>query len=273
MIQVSPADVTSNGNARAAGGDGTRPWNFRARATLAVGSCLPQVARRGRRRVMRTILASLGFAALVGFAGAASAADIPRRPAPPPAQAPYFAPAYNWTGFYIGINAGGAWGTSRWDSATSFDVSGGLVGGTLGYNWQSGPFVFGVEGDIDWADISGSTNAACPLGCRTENGWLGTARGRIGYAFDRFLPYVTGGLAFGDIKASTPGFAGGSSTRTGWTAGAGLEFALAGNWTAKVEYLYVDLGSFNCGLNCGAFTPDNVSFKTNILRAGLNFRF
>jgi outer membrane immunogenic protein len=222
---------------------------------------------------MRTILASLGIVAVAGIGSVASAADIPRRPAPAPAQAPYFAPPYNWTGFYVGINGGGAWGTSRWDSTGSFDVSGGLVGGTLGYNWQAGAIVFGIEGDINWTDIDGRTNTACPLGCRTENGWLGTVRGRIGYAFDRFMPYVTGGLAFGDVDARTPGSPGASSDRTGWTVGAGLEFALAGNWTAKAEYLYVDLGSFNCGLNCGAFTPDNVSFKTNVLRVGLNYRF
>lgn len=217
-------------------------------------------------------MSTAGVVALLSIAGAASAADIPRRPAPP-AQAPYYAPPYNWTGFYLGLNGGGAWGTSRWDSAGGFDVSGGLVGGTLGYNWQAGQIVFGLEGDLDWTNIKGNTTAGCTFGCQTENTWLATIRGRIGYAFDRFMPYVTGGVAFGDIRASTPGFAGASSDKTGWTVGAGLEFAIAGNWTAKAEYLYVDLGSFNCGLSCGAFAPDNVSFKTNIVRAGLNYRF
>ena len=99
-------------------------------------------------------------------------------------------------------------------------------------------------------------------------------RGRLGYAADRFMPYITGGAAFGDIKASTPGFAYACRTETGWTFGAGLEAALAANWTAKVEYLYVDLGSFNCGIDCGAgLVTNNVSFKTNILRAGVNYRF
>jgi outer membrane immunogenic protein len=87
------------------------------------------------------------------------------------------------------------------------------------------------------------------------------------------MPYVTAGGAFGDIRASTPGFAGGSASKAGWTVGGGLEFALGGNWTAKAEYLYVDLGSFNCGLGCGAFTPDNVSLRANVVRGGLNYRF
>ena len=220
----------------------------------------------------RLYLACVGVVAL---AGAAAAADLPR-PAPyyPPA-APVYAPAYTWSGFYLGINGGGGWGTSAWDSTGSFDISGGLVGGTVGYNYQIGGAVIGVEGDIDWADINGSaTNLACPLGCKTSETWLSTVRGRLGYAADRFMPFVTGGLAIGDIRASTPGFAGASTTNAGWTIGAGLEAAVSQNWTAKVEYLYVDLGNFNCGLNCGGgLATDNVSFHSNILRAGVNYRF
>jgi outer membrane immunogenic protein len=195
------------------------------------------------------------------------------------APQPYYkAPAevqvYNWTGFYIGINGGGGFGRSQWDSiGSSFDVSGGLVGGTVGYNYQFGQAVVGVEGDIDWADINGTTNTACPFGCKTTDNWLSTVRGRLGYAADRFMPFVTGGAAFGDIRASTPGFAGASNTEAGWTVGAGLEFAIAGNWTAKAEYLYVDLGKFNCGISCGAAATDNVSFTTNLVRAGVNYRF
>src|SRR5262249_61946227 len=104
--------------------------------------------------------------------------------------------------------------------------------------------------------------------------WLATVRGRLGYAADRFMPYVTGGAAFGNIKASVPGLAVASSDNAGWVLGAGLETALSPNWTAKVEYLYVDLGSFNCGLNCGAVSAtDKVSFHTNLLRAGVNYKF
>ncbi len=220
----------------------------------------------------RLCLALIG---LVALAGTAAAADLPR-----PAPAPYYpkAPAYlpyNWTGFYIGLNGGGAFGNSNWDSNGSRNVSGGLVGGTIGYNYQWGQAVFGVEGDIDWADINGTnTNSVCPLGCKTSDTWLSTVRGRIGYAADRFMPFVTGGAAFGDIRASTPGLPTQSSTNAGWTLGGGLEAALTQNWTAKAEYLYVDLGKFNCGLNCGAGLPtDNVSFKSNILRVGVNYKF
>ena len=217
------------------------------------------------------------FFALVSLAaltGTAAAADLPPRMAPAPYyKAPVAVPVYNWTGFYIGINGGGGFGHSQWDSTGSFNTSGGLVGGTVGYNYQFGQAVVGLEGDIDWADINGTTNAACPLGCKTSDHWLSTVRGRLGYAADRFMPFVTGGAAFGDIRASTPGFAGANNTNAGWTVGAGLEFAIAGNWTAKAEYLYVDLGKFNCGISCGALVTDNVSFTTNIVRAGVNYRF
>jgi len=219
----------------------------------------------------RVFLALVGLAALTGTA---AAADLPPRMAPAPYyKAPAEVQVYNWTGFYIGINGGGGFGRSQWDSTGSFDVSGGLVGGTVGYNYQFGQAVVGVEGDIDWADINGTTNSACPFGCKTTDNWLSTVRGRLGYAADRFMPFITGGAAFGDIRASTPGFAGASNTNAGWTAGAGLEFAIAGNWTAKAEYLYVNLGKFNCGISCGALATDNVSFTTNIVRAGVNYRF
>jgi outer membrane immunogenic protein len=217
------------------------------------------------------------FLALVGLAaltGTAAAADLPPRMAPAPYyKAPAEVQVYNWTGFYIGINGGGGFGRSQWDSTGSFNTSGGLVGGTVGYNYQIGQAVIGVEGDIDWADINGTTNTACPFGCKTTDNWLSTVRGRLGYAADRFMPFITGGAAFGDIRASTPGFAGASNTEAGWTVGAGLEFAIAGNWTAKAEYLYVNLGKFNCGISCGALATDNVSFTTNIVRAGVNYRF
>ena len=221
---------------------------------------------------MRRVLLST-ISVLVFTATAAVAADLPR--AMPPAKAPaYFAPVYNWTGFYAGINGGYGWGDSTWDGfASSTDVSGGLLGATVGYNWQAGALVFGLEGDIAWSDIRGRfTNAICPAGCETRNTWLGTARARLGYAADRFMPYVTGGAAFGEIKANPTGFAGVSDTRVGWTVGAGIEAAIAANWTAKLEYLYVDLGDVGCGaLACGL--PTNVDARINVVRAGLNLRF
>jgi outer membrane immunogenic protein len=215
----------------------------------------------------------LACAGVLMMAASANAADLPRRYEPAPVRPPVYG-LYNWTGFYIGINGGGGWGHSDWTSAGEFDVKGGLIGATIGYNWQFGsPVVFGLEGDIDWTNIKGSTTALCGIACRTRNSWLATVRGRLGYSFDRFMPYVTGGLAMGDIEARLGGVSVADDANVGWTVGGGLEFVIAGNWTAKAEYLYVDLGDFNCGIACGAFNPDIVSFRTHIVRGGVNVRF
>jgi outer membrane immunogenic protein len=219
----------------------------------------------------QTVLASLGLLAIAVTATSAIAADLPVRPV---SKAPVYGPqAYNWSGFYLGINGGYGFGKSKWTDTNSFDVRGGLGGGTVGYNWQVGQAVFGLEGDGDWSGLKGSTNTGCPAGCQTRSDWLATARGRLGFAADRLMPYVTGGLAVGDIKATTPGFSGNDNDRTGWTAGGGVEFAIAGPWSAKLEYLYVDLGRSNCGFSCGNFTPDNVNLKANIVRGGINYKF
>jgi outer membrane immunogenic protein len=223
---------------------------------------------------MRKFVAGcFAFSALVG-AQCAAAADLSVAPLykAPPAQVTQ---AYNWTGFYIGANGGGGWGHSYWDAnATGMNLSGAQVGGTAGYNWQAGNAVFGLEGDLDWSNLKGSaTSALCPFGCNTSDTWLSTVRGRAGYAFGSVLPYITGGLAVGDIRAGFPGFATASATNAGWTVGGGLEVALPGNWSAKAEYLHVDLGRFDCGIDCGAAGTDNVSMHDNVVRAGLNYHF
>jgi outer membrane immunogenic protein len=215
-----------------------------------------------------------GFAlGALAIAHSATAADLSLAPLykAPPAEV---APVYNWTGFYLGANGGGGWGHSSWNAnTTGVNLSGGQAGGTIGYNRQLGNVVFGVEGDIDWSGFNGSsTTAGCPGGCSTSDSWLSTVRGRIGYSFDRVMPYATGGLAVGDIRASAPGFAGGTSTNAGWTLGGGVEFALPGNWTAKAEYLRVDLGGFNC-TGCSAPPTNNVSLQENVFRAGVNYHF
>jgi outer membrane immunogenic protein len=216
----------------------------------------------------RLVLAGIGALAVVTTIGSANAADIARRQAMP-AKAPYFQ-AYNWTGAYVGINGGGGFGRSDVSAplATSgFNTTGGVVGGTLGYNWQMGQTVFGLEGDADWSNNRGSAVCGVGLSCETRNDWLGTARGRVGYAFDRFLPYLTGGAAFGDIKSSATGLGSVTTTKAGWTAGGGLEAAIAGPWTAKIEYLYVDLG------HASALLGSNASFNTSLVRGGVNYRF
>lgn len=198
----------------------------------------------------------------------ASAADIPRGPAKAPAYVP--PPLYNWTGFYVGINGGGGWGRSDFSApfaSGSFDTSGGLVGGTIGYNWQTGQMVFGLEGDIGWSNIRGSGFCGGVTTCEIRNNWIATARGRLGYAFDRFMPYVTGGLAVGDIETNVVGFGSARDTKAGWTVGGGLEAAISGPLTAKIEYLYVDLGRSD------SIFGSNAKFHANIVRAGLNYRF
>jgi len=217
--------------------------------------------------------ASIGLLAAILAWGSATAADLSPRYQQPIARAPVYSSVYNWTGFYLGVNGGGGWGRSQWDGVDRFDVSGGLIGGTIGYNWQINQLVIGAEGDIDWSGIRGTTTVFCPPGCATRNHWLVTVRGRLGYAFDRFLPYLTGGLAAGDINASILGFPGGSVSNAGWTIGGGLEFGVVSNVSVKAEYLFVDLGNFNCGLNCGLVANGNVSFYANLFRGGLNVRF
>jgi outer membrane immunogenic protein len=218
----------------------------------------------------RFVAAAIGLLAIAA-AMPASAADLPRGAY----KAPAYVPAgYNWTGFYVGINAGGGFGSSDWNGfLVSTSPSGGMIGGTAGYNWQGlgSPWVFGIEGDVDWANIKDNTLCGGSI-CQTKNTWMGTVRGRAGYAYDRFLPYVTGGVAFGDIKASRVGFTGASDTNAGWTIGAGIEGVIAGNWTAKLEYLYVDLGDTTCtAVACGVAT--NVDLQVNVVRGGVNYRF
>ncbi len=222
---------------------------------------------------MKRILAGCFAVSALMIAQCAAAADLSLAPLykAPPAAPPQI---YDWTGFYLGANGGGGWGNSTWSAnGTGINLSGAQAGGTVGYNKQLGKVVFGIEGDVDWSGFDGnSTSVGCPGGCSTSDSWLSTVRGRIGYSFDRVMPYVTGGLAVGDIRAAAPGFAGGDATNAGWSLGAGLEVALPGNWTAKAEYLRIDLGSFNC-TGCSALPPDNVALQENVFRAGVNYHF
>src|ERR1700733_10756927 len=194
------------------------------------------------------------FAGALAFlaVGHAAAADLPQPMLPPPPQAPAayipVATVYNWGGIYWGINGGYAFGTSEWtDPANSsgagstgdFSVTGGVFGPTIGANFQADAFVFGVEGDFDatWLDgkssstFCGSVSLGGGAQCETKNTWLGTVRGRAGYAADRILIYGTAGGAFGNIESGINGdFE--NSTKVGWTAGAGIEAAFGDNWTA-----------------------------------------
>lgn len=240
-----------------------------------------------------------GALVFAAAAGHALAADLPQ-PAPPPqapvAYVPAVAPVYNWGGIYFGANGGYGFGNSEWSdpnntsglgSTGNFGVTGFLVGPTVGVNFQTDAFVFGIEGDFDGSWLDGkSSSPFCgvslgfPAGsqCETKNTWLSTVRARVGYAADRVLFYGTAGGAFGNIEAgANGGFV--SSTKAGWTAGAGVEVAFADNWTARVEYLFVDLQNTTCSTAnpCGndVLGPANqtVKFDANLIRLGVDYKF
>lgn len=226
---------------------------------------------------------------LAGVVAAALSAPALAADMPPQAQASpvYKAPppqAFDWRGFYLGLNGGYGLGRSGWSDPAvggdsgKFDVNGGLLGGQIGYNWQMGSTVLGLESDLDWAKLSGSTGSGgvCATDgggtCRTEQSWFGTTRARLGYAFGSFLPYVTGGLAYGDIKAVQPGVTS-RDTKAGWTAGAGVEYGFTRNWSAKAEYLHIDLGTATfMGAASGTSTL-KTPITEDILRAGLNYHW
>jgi outer membrane immunogenic protein len=227
----------------------------------------------------RSSVLALALAVALFGAMRARAADAERAPPAPVSR-------FDWSGLYAGFNGGYAWGRTHWSDPASgftsgdFDASGGLLGGQLGYNWQSGNLVLGFETDLDWTSLSGSTaGAGTPCvayaggQCTTQQDWLGTTRGRIGYAFDRWLPYLTGGLAYGDIGIAQP--AGGSSkqTKTGWTVGAGLEYSLNRNWSAKVEYLHLDLGTASF-FSAASQTPSlKIPLTDDVVRAGISYHW
>jgi outer membrane immunogenic protein len=212
--------------------------------------------------------AIVGLAALISgdLASAADLAPIFKAPIPSPSLT-------DWSGLYVGANAGGGWEkyTSEFaGTANSTSASGGLVGATIGYNFQIDRSVFGIEGDFDWLDLKG--NDFCPAGtCAVKNNSLGTVRGRIGYAGERFLSYVTGGFAFGNIEVRAPLLGATHGFQSGWTAGVGVEYALTNAWSIKAEYLYVDLGKLDCGISCGGAT--SIESTSQVVRLGLNYKF
>ena len=224
----------------------------------------------------------------------ALAADVEVPAARPPSAAANYYPAtapINWGGIYFGINGGYSFGSSTWTnlgvSTGSFVTNGAILGGTAGLNFAGyGGFVFGVEGDLDWAALSGNSSVAACVGlgapagttCGTKTSYLSTARARVGYAFDHILFFGTAGAAIGDFRVglNPPGtFDMLPSPQAGWTAGAGIEYAFADNLTAKVEYLYVDLGTAACPMagSCGVVSGATVSLTESLVRVGINYKF
>jgi outer membrane immunogenic protein len=224
---------------------------------------------------------SIAVVVLVVAVSRALAADLPQAPPPPPPEAPaaYIpatVPVYNWGGIYFGLNGGYGFGNSDWTggavSSGDFSTSGFLVGGTAGVNFQMDQFVLGAETDLDYAPITGDGPSTFCQNCKTSSTWLGTTRARAGFAADRVLFYGTAGAAYGNVQASAFDTTN-SSTEIGWTAGAGIEAAFTDNWTARIEYLFVDLRSGSCTSACGSPPTQSVSFDENLIRAGVDFKF
>jgi outer membrane immunogenic protein len=246
---------------------------------------------------------------------AAFAADLPARPAP--YTAPVIVPIYNWSGCYLGASVGGQYGLDEITTTTSvnnFPAGGaafldgltpatiypnGFIGGVQGgCNAQFASFVIGFEADASWLygrqSRTVTVGAGAPVAAgdfmtnEVEATFLATARARAGVALDRVLLFVTGGAAFGTIKTTdTLGTFGGTlvsttnttANRTGWTVGAGLEYAITQNWLFKAEYLYVDLGSFDAGIACVLACIDvndttvHHKYTDHVARIGINYKF
>ena len=230
-------------------------------------------------------------------AGAASLAFVLASPMPTPVLAadlgvaPIYrppAPVANWTGSYIGISGGGAWGNAvvrndltGADQTPRFDLHGGIVGITSGFNIQNGNVVYGYEGDTSITSKRGTAFAFPPNAAfnnDVKENWLSTYRGRLGYAQNNWMVYATGGGVLGTVETSLTGPPGQISDKHwhwGWTVGGGVEMRLTQDWTAKVEYLYVglqDKSYFNPAP--GPTFPSNqrVSLDDHIVRVGVNYK-
>jgi outer membrane immunogenic protein len=242
---------------------------------------------------MKKFIFALFALALATFSGSAFAADmaVKARPAPIPA------PVFSWTGFYIGVHGGGAWFDKDWTGVgcVGCPIPGGghtasswLVGGQVGFNYQSGIWVLGVEADASWTDLKGSNpNLVAPLLFQdnSKTNAFGTVAGRIGLAANQALFYVKGGGAWADDRfftsfIATPGTALQLSdqTRWGWMVGVGAEYAFTPNWSVKAEYNHLDFGTHTATLQpqpgCGCFTFSyDIKQTIDVVKVGLNYRF
>jgi outer membrane immunogenic protein len=245
----------------------------------------------------RRSLAFIAAVSTVALTQIASAADLPRKA---PAYTPPPPIAYTWTGFYIGAHAGYRWVDADltfpsvlpgdpFNPELNYSLDSFVGGAQVGYNFQVTPnWVVGVEGDWSWGNRSKTqqfdfVDLDQPVTVKAE--WNASLRGRLGYAWDRSLFYVTGGVAWMRVKVEALDFDAGvldptgsateTRTFTGWTAGLGYEQAFLSNWTARIEYLYADYGNerFFEGLTTSTFFPADVDLKTHTVRAGLNYKF
>jgi outer membrane immunogenic protein len=214
---------------------------------------------------------------LLAVTGHASSADL----SPGPIAAAAVAPAvYNWSGLYLGLNAGYGFGTDATtasgggvSASPSANVPGFIGGAQVGVNYQTGAVVWGLEADFDGSTQTTAINSGVLSGS-SQVPWLATLRGRLGVAFDRLLIYGTAGGAAGELRSNFTTAAGATSTTETygtWTAGAGLEYAITDSLSARLEYLYLDTGNVTTGF-IGATTLTS-QVKENLVRAALNYRF
>jgi outer membrane immunogenic protein len=209
---------------------------------------------------------------IISASTAAMAADL----APVPV-------AYDWSGFYLGLNAGAAWNNSNVDIDDGvggvFSLDGDdtvFTGGAeAGYNWQMDSFVMGVETDFNYLGFDQEEDFGGGNSLDIEADWFGTFRGRLGFAADNLLFYGTGGVAYGhgDVEACTTadGCNSESNVNWGWTVGAGMQYAFDQSWILGAEYLYVDLG--NPDVDCGAACSGDADVAFSVVRAKLDFKF
>src|SRR5262245_51695990 len=259
----------------------------------------------GRSNMPTTHYLTAGSFALLtlGFAGAAAAADLPMKA--PPAVSP---PVFNWTGFYLGAHAGWGWGDTDstileannnlfpQGSVNTQEFDGVIAGGQIGYNYQMGQWVLGVEGDMSWSDLHGSNRHEGILLANRHTvtdvnvNWIATVTGRLGFVAGPALFYAKGGAAFADFESTTNSFVtstgvvnqtlSGSETRTGWVVGGGIEYAFGNNWSIKGEYNFLDFGTervTRSGTNFATNTPVT-AFRDNdthiqLVKFGINYRF
>ena len=232
----------------------------------------------------RFLLSATAVAAILATPSMGFAADLPR--AAPPAQMPVMVPVYNWTGFYIGGNIGYAW--------RSTDITGNflganwslsndrfMAGGQAGYNWQFGQFVFGIEGDFDWASGTKTSplvaTGAGPLQASVDGNWVSTVAARLGYAVDRVLFYskLGGGWTRTETSLRSPTLGvltTNDKTNSGWLVGLGVEYAMTPNWTAKIEYNYLGLSDTKLAMPLAAQLV-TVSHDLQTVKLGANYKF